>query len=387
LPGPEKQMRLSAFIEENLDEIIAEWETFARTLSPAADTMSAVALRNHSREILLAIARDMRTPQTSRERHDKSQRMRVPQGVPETAAVAHGAVRHLEGFDLPQLFGEYRALRATVLRLWREANGSSIEAADPIEEIARFNEGIDQGLAESVERYDEDVRASRELFLGMVGHDLRGPLWVIDGSIRLLGNPAVPQESRAQALERITRSSRVMERLIADLLTYSRAQLSGNIPLDREPCDLGKICSNAVDSIRASYVQQVFELELNGDLAFIGDEVRLEQVLANLLHNAVQHGEHRQPVRLSATGERDRITLRVWNAGKIPSDSLAVIFEPLARVTDLQAVRDRWKTSLGLGLFIVREIVHAHGGTIAVDSTVEAGTSFSIDLPREPLAD
>jgi signal transduction histidine kinase len=380
--GQDKSMMLCSFIESNLDRIIGEWESFARTLLPAAASMSAVALRNHSREILLAIVKDMRTPQSPGERHDKSQQMRVLPGTPETAAVAHGAIRQLEGFNLPQLFGEFRALRATVLRLWREAEGTDSATEDAIEEIARFNEGIDQALAESVERYAENVRASRELFVAMVGHDLRGPLWTIEGSTHLLRRPKASEDMRGQALDRIERSSRVMERLIADLLTYSRTQLAGRIPLERKACDFGQLCRHAIDSMRASYPERSFELELGGDMSLNGDEVRLDQVLANLLHNAAQHGEQDQAISLSAIGELGRITVKVWNAGVIPGDSLTVIFEPLSRRTDQQGARDRWKTSLGLGLFIVREIVRAHDGSIRVESSAEAGTTFTVELPR-----
>ena len=279
---------------------------FAEKLRPAADSMSPVALRNHSEEILLAIVKDMEAPQTDQERHDKSQRMKVVIGAPETAAVTHGAIRQLEGLDLPQLVGEFRALRATALRLWRDAAIEEGDRAEAIEEIARFNEGIDQALAESVERYAADVHKSRELFLGMVGHDLRSPLWVIGGSAQLLRTPGLEEDKRMEVVGRIERSTAVMTRLIADMLTYTRAQLSKQLPLECTPCDLGRLCRNAVDSIQASYRPQVIELSQKGDLKLTGDEVRLEQLLINLLHNAVQHGEDRKPVRLDADGQPGR---------------------------------------------------------------------------------
>jgi hypothetical protein len=131
-------MKFSTFIKGNLDPIIAEWETFARTLLPAAKTMSDLALRDHARDILLAIAKDMETTQTENERSDKSKHMRTT-GAVETAAAAHGALRQIAGFDLMQLVAEFRAMRASVLALWRRS-GASNSADQAIEEIARFNE-------------------------------------------------------------------------------------------------------------------------------------------------------------------------------------------------------------------------------------------------------
>ena len=166
-------------------------------------------------------------------------------GAPETAAATHGALRQLAGFDLLQLVGEFRAMRASVLALWRRRQGDD-QATRAIEEIARFNEGIDQALAESVERYSAGVEASRDMFLAVLGHDLRGPL------------SGIGQASRGQ-----------------------------------RPADHFR-APNATD-------------------------------------------------------------------------------EP----------HERSKTSLGLGLFIVREIVRGHGGEVTVQSSAEAGTAFTITLPRE----
>jgi signal transduction histidine kinase len=100
--------------------------------------------------------------------------------------MAHGAVRQIDGFSLDQMVSEFRALRATVLKLWRDAEGEA-DRRQSVEEIARFNEGIDQALAESVKQYTADVAKSRDLFLGVLSHDLRSPLSIIDNSTAILG--------------------------------------------------------------------------------------------------------------------------------------------------------------------------------------------------------
>jgi CRP-like cAMP-binding protein len=161
LPGRTEALPLSGFIERNLDEIVAHWEAFARTLLPAAATMSAVALRDHARPILQAIAQhiDAGPAQLSDE---------------ATAATAHGALRHTSGFNLLQLASEYRALRASVISLWR--SHLSKEHHEALDDLARFNESVDQALAESIASYADEVGRSRDTFLAILGHDLRSPL-------------------------------------------------------------------------------------------------------------------------------------------------------------------------------------------------------------------
>jgi signal transduction histidine kinase len=378
-------LRFSSFIKDNLDPIVDGWETFARSLLPSAKTMSDLALRNHGRDILLAIANDMDTAQSEDQRFVKSKKTETAANAPETAAATHGALRQLAGFDLLQLVGEFRAMRASVLALWRRAQGND-EGTRAIEEIARFNEGIDQALAESVERYSAGVEASRDMFLAVLGHDLRGPLSGISMSNRLLSRPGLSEEARLQAGLRIGRASQAMHHLITDLLEFTRTRLGSGIPIERSACDLRTICEDALDAVRASYPEQEFLLELSGNLEMQADGPRLHQALSNLLSNAVQHGAGHQPIHLSAADRGADIVLKVGNAGRpISAESLPFIFEPLVQAPNATAQpHERSKTSLGLGLFIVREIVRGHGGEVTVESSTVAGTVFTIRLPREP---
>ena len=164
-------IRFSAFIKANLGSILAQWDAFAATLLPAAEGMSRDDLRDHSREILLAIARDMETNQTEAERFSKSKRMIEPPGIAESAASLHGAARQTSGFELTQLVGEFRAMRASVLGFWSRSNQP--EGGRPAaEEIARFNESLDQTLAASVERCADEISTSRDMLLAVLGHDV-----------------------------------------------------------------------------------------------------------------------------------------------------------------------------------------------------------------------
>ena len=379
-------MRFSTFIRNNLDAIIDNWYAFARTLLPSARTMSALDLRDHSREILLAICNDMEKRQTEAQRAAKSMQMESDAAAPESAAASHGELRQLAGFDVLQLVGEFRAMRASVLALWR-ASAADMSGDVAIEEVIRFNEALDQALAESVDSYSARVDSSRDMFLAVLGHDLRGPLSGINMSGMLLARPGVSEEARRQAGLRIGRAYKAMDRLITDLLDFTRSRMGSGIPIDRSACDLRQVCDDAIDAVRTSHPGLKFELQSSGDLGTMADEPRLQQVLSNLLSNAAQHGDRQQPIWLSAHGDASGIELRVGNAGKpIPQAKLQVIFEPLVQApSDASELDERSKTSLGLGLYIVREIVRGHGGDITVESSAEDGTVFTIRLPR--LAD
>ena len=306
-------MILSAFIKENLDAIVADWEAFARTL-PAGQAMSALALRDHSREILLAIADDMARQRSAQERADQAQDIVPTEASTTSAAAEHGALRQMAGFDLVQLFAEFRALRASVMAFWQCSEGT-VQGASSIEEITRFNEGMDKALAQSVQRYSSEVAASRDMFLAVLGHDLRGPLSGIEMSAMLLAKAGLSDAPRQQAAARIKRASRDMKRLITDLLEYTRTRLGAGIPIDRAACDLGPVCEASLEDIRAGNPDQQFVQQVSGDLCLQADAARMQQALSNLLSNAVQRGSQRSAVTLTADGEADAVVLKVINTG------------------------------------------------------------------------
>ena len=379
-------MILSTFIRESHDAIVAEWESFARTL-PMARTMSDVGLRDHCREMLLVVVADMQTRQTEGERATKSTGDAPPNTGADTAATLHGTLRQLAGFDLVQLVAEFRALRASVLALWKRHRAAGVDApvgAAEIEEIMRFNEAIDQALAESVGSYAEAVTTSRDMFLAVLGHDLRSPLQAVSMSGQLLLKPNLSEKAVRDAGYRIQRASTAMSQLISDLLEFTRTRLGSGIPLERRTCDLGQVCAEALEIIRAGNPEHGFEEDIAVDLVMSGDAPRLQQALGNLLSNAVQHGDPGKPISLTARAADDDIEVRVANFGRpIPAAALQSIFEPMVRVpTAGKEVHEDSKTSLGLGLFIVHEIVTRHGGSVAVQSSEEAGTVFTIRLPR-----
>jgi hypothetical protein len=377
-------MRLAKFITSNLEEILVEWEAFAASLLGPGHGMTSLALRDHATQILLAIAEDIESNQTELEQDYKSKGFVSIAEATRTAAMTHGALRYLAGFDLRQLAAEFRALRASVLRLWLK-HGNDANTA--FYEITRFNEAIDQALAESIANYSDEVARSRDTFLAILGHDLRSPLAAIANSSLYLATPGLlPRGAPLDAARRINVSAAKMAAMIRDLLEYTRTRLGRAIPISPEPESMERVCRAALDEIRAAHPERLFQLETSGELEGRFDGERLQQVLSNLLNNAVQHGTASLPITLSAHGEADKITLRVKNYGRpIPADQLQVIFNPLVQIPPpAEEVHEGNgpATNLGLGLYIAREIVAMHGGTIVAESSDEDGTVFSARLPR-----
>jgi hypothetical protein len=215
-------MRLAEFILHDMETILAEWEAFAATLLPGASGMTSLALRDHAQPILEAVARDLATPQTRDEQAEKSKgRAPTVPGAPETAAQTHAVLRARSGFDINQLVAEYRALRASVLRLWIDASPLDKSGVD---DIVRFNEAIDQAVAESVGHFHTQVERTRNLLLGMLGHDMRSPLnTILATASHLKALNAGEQVSLSAA--RLIRSGAAMQALLDDLVDFNRTKL------------------------------------------------------------------------------------------------------------------------------------------------------------------
>ncbi|MDM0014749.1 sensor histidine kinase [Variovorax sp. J22P168] len=372
-------MQLSQFIKSNIEPILVDWEAFARTMIPPAETMTATELRDHAREILLGIADGMDSKQSEPEREAKSKGL-APRAQTPTFSSQHGDLRQRVGFDLSQLGAEYRALRATVLRLWM----ATVDVVDGsvLEEVIRFNEGIDQALAEAMASYSERVANSRDTFLAVLGHDLRNPMSALASCVRLLGLSTDPT-ARDRTLRIARQSIASINGMVTDLLEYTRTRLGRGIEVNPEEGDLAALSREVFDEVSTAYPSRVLHAEIPDAVHFVFDVARMRQVLTNLMVNAVQYGDAAFPVLLQLTRDTDRATMTVRNQGvPIPPDAMQVIFNPLVQVTARQSQpHERPATSLGLGLYIAREIVTGHGGTIAVSSSLEEGTAFSVQLP------
>lgn len=370
-------MRLSEFILRDMDAILAQWDDFAACQLPAAAHMTPRALRDHARQILLAVARDLTTPQSSEEQAEKS-KGRAPKlmQAPETAAETHALLRAKSGFDINQLAAEYRALRASVLHLWQEA----AEGID-VQDMIRFNEAIDQALAESISFFSDQVDQARNLMLGMVGHDMRTPLQTIQLTASYLAALNAGAEVSGAARVLINSGARI-HALLNDLVDLNRSNLGLGISIVPREVDLARIFADELEQLRVAYPERRLELEVVGDTRGLWDGARLQQLLGNLVVNAVTYGAADAPVRVIVTDEGLDLCLKVKNAGPaLEPESLTQIFSPLTR--GAEADQASAASHLGLGLHISKEIVAAHGGTIDAWSEPDE-TTFRVRLPRRP---
>jgi signal transduction histidine kinase len=373
-------VRLSEFILGNMEAILQAWEDFARTIEPPALTMDDIELRDHARLMLKAIAADLTTPQTGFERAEKSQG-RAPAGEADTAAETHAEARLQSGYSVEQLVSEYRALRSSVLHLW--TSQTTLGMPTDMEDVTRFNEAIDQALAESVERYAQLVKQSENMFLAILGHDLRNPLGtVITGATFIMRANDVPSKY-VLAATRIFNSGQRMNKLIADLIDFTRSHLGAGIPIKPKRMNLAEVCLNVVDELRTSHPERIIDFDPGPREDLHGDDDRLAQVLSNIIGNALQHGSRHEPVSVRLSSTKDDVSIAVNNKGPvIPAKRMASVFDPMVRFAAQDSLAEARDTSLGIGMYIARQIVVAHGGAIHVASNAVDGTTFGMTLPR-----
>jgi signal transduction histidine kinase len=368
---------IAQFITDNMEAILTEWEAFAKSLPPG-QAMSSAALRDDAERMLRFVAADMASAQSEDERAVKGHGQQAA-GSEDTAAQTHGRLRLTQAFDLAEMVSEFRALRASVIRLWSAQSGADLSS--PSSELIRFNEAIDQILAESLHRYARDMERARELLLAVLGHDLRNPLSSIRMSAEVLARtPLTPRQNELTG--GIIRGSERMRQMIHDLLDFTRTRLGAKLVVTAQRCDLSDVCRSIADETRSGHPDREVSVESSGDCVGQWDGARMAQLVSNLLGNAVQHGHQKTPVKIITVGDDPAVvTLSVGNQGPaIPPERYFSIFDPLNRSP---AATDHAQAgSLGLGLYIAREIALAHGGSIRVLSSDGAGTFFEARLPR-----
>jgi signal transduction histidine kinase len=370
-------MRLADFILHDMEAILLQWDAFAATTEPAKG-MTKRALRDHAREILQAVAKDIDTAQSRQAQSEKS-KGRAPHrfDAPETAAQTHATLRAQSGFDIEELASEYRALRASVMRLWADRCGT--EALN-VEDMIRFNEAIDQALAESIEYFSCQVEQSRNLLLGMLSHDMRSPLQTILLTAGYLAALKAGAEV-STASSRLIKSGARMKSLLEDLVDFNRTELGLGINIDSREVDLQTLFADEVEMQRGANPERTLELQFEGSTRGHWDGLRLQQLLGNLVQNAVKYGDADSPIVVKVMGRDDEVLFEVVNRGPaIESSIIEVLFNPLQR-GPVPAQRDE-NVSMGLGLYITREIARAHGGDISARSS-ESETVFSVRLPRK----
>jgi signal transduction histidine kinase len=282
------------------------------------------------------------------------------------------------------MIAEYRALRTSVLVLWMPPK--DVTKIQEIADVVRFNEAIDQALAESVVTYTKAVDAARNVFLGILGHDLRSPLGAISLGAEVLLRSGDLAPKATKNVSRIYSSVGRSIKIVGDLLDFTRTQLGSGIPVRSDLDDLALACEAMVEEARVYHPDQQVDLVSAPNLPGRFDRSRMEQVISNIIGNAIQHGERGMPVTVTLKNDGADGVISVHNCGHPIKEELKEnIFNPMTRNLGSGTVEYGAGAGLGLGLYIASAIVAAHNGSIDVDSSAGNGTTFTVRIPLVPL--
>jgi signal transduction histidine kinase len=369
-------MRLHDFLRTRVDTLLSAWEHEFSRDDAAGHPMERRALRHLTKEIVLGIASELETGHAA-------QVSIVVQAakVEATPASSHGGQRLAIGYTLQQLLAEYHLLRQVVTREWVKVR--DVWRAQEIVDMANFNAALDRALGLSTSAYVAGLDYSRDLFIGVLGHDLRGPINAALLNIHLIDHDPNLGVLARTALERTERSVNRMNDMVAELLDFTSGRFGLQRHLALSDVSLSRICEEVIDELRMLHPGRQIDATLDPDTMGRWDAHRLRQAVSNLLRNAIEHGTATLPISVATRGDSSTVTVEVRNQGRpIHAGTLATVFNPFTQGTSGEA-DTQIQGSIGLGLFIVRDVVVMHEGTISVDSTAERGTVFRIDLPRQ----
>jgi len=374
-------MNLSQFIKENAELIAEEWIKYAFEFLEPAKEMTRLEVKDHIMEMLKQISADMLTRQTPAEQTLKSKGQKETKLDAAQPARDHGAQRLDANFNIVDLSSEFRALRASVLRLWEEeANTGTADGKQT--EIARFNEAVDEAWMHSMAYYHNKMDKSKNWFLGILGHDLRSPLQSVQGVMGILALSENLDEEEKDLVKRSESSIQRMKELIDNLLEMTHLRLGSGIYIRKTTCDLVLQCEKIQQEFRIIYPGANIRLQSPGPVQGQWDSGRIEQVISNLVANALRYGTPGGPVTVNVSAEGKDVILAVHNEGDpIPDSRKELIFEGMYRVHDQN--KSKKESSYGIGLYVVNEIIKAHNGKIEVESDAKTGTTFKATFPRQ----
>lgn len=353
--------KLAAFLHSHRERIVEEWERRTLHQLPSSQQLSRRARRDHVPQLIDAMA-------TAIDRDDTT--MVSLEQLP----LIHADERWLQDYDLREVVAEYRLLRRVILDVYVQHIDENPGSEGSLPPLVTLNENIDHAITDAVDHYTMQRDRTREYFVGMLSHDLRDPLNSIAMSAELLQREGLQPADQLRLAARVASSAVRMRRLIDDMLDVTRSRLGAGLPVSPVQVDLREVLNETVDELAAAHPDRDLRHGIEGGEDLVGqwDPMRLAQAISNLVANAFKHG--RDPIRVSARGERDSVVLQVENGGEVPATLRAHLFEPFE-------TRDPTAGS-GLGLFIAAEIARVHGGTLVLVDDTPGMTCFRLTLPR-----
>lgn len=373
-------MTLANFIRENKEEITEEWIRYARENIGRADKMKTSEVSDHIRQMLNRIVEDMDSSQSDAEQEKKSKGNKYLDHGDSKAASDHGEQRLGFGFDFMQLSSEFRALRASVLRLWADKSRDENWKID-FHDMVRFNEAIDEVWMISLQRFQEKLDESKNLFLGILGHDLRNPIATITGANSLLKISQNLSKREKEILSYSDSSLKRMNFLINNLLELTELRLCGGMPIEKKEIDLTEHTQKIVQELKLAYADADIQLKAEETLKGEWDPLRLGQMITNLITNAIRYGKPDTPVYVNLSSEENKVVFSVHNEGEpISKEMMEKIYDEGYRLDSGKSSREK---GYGLGLFIVKEIVEGHQGEIVLSSCEDDGTTFKVIFPMK----
>jgi signal transduction histidine kinase len=300
------------------------------------------------------------------------------------AAKAHVRHRFEQQFSLEDLLRELAHIRVAIINL---AAQEDVKLAGSEAQLVHsaIDEVMNTAACAMAEMTSADLRRDvelRELFVAVLGHDLRTPITTIHLTMAdLLKREDVPA-SLTRPHQRIARAADRMQRMVAELLDMTRIRVHEGMPIAPEPIALQSICEQMVEELGLKYADRTIVFNAFGNSQGQWDPVRMAQVVSNIIGNALGHSPPDTPVNVELRSEDDRVVLQVNNKGTpISPEEIAIVFKPFRYGTQDPPTTNR-SEGLGLGLYIAKEIVKAHGGTIELTSNKHEGTTVTITLPR-----
>lgn len=375
-------MDLAAFIRSNEDAIVAEWQGFARTYLLSAAHMDQNSLRDHVVGLLRFIADDLETPETERERSEKAKGQGPKEGgADDSAAETHATLRYIGGFDTIEMISEFRALRASVIKLWRS---EWTKTEDILPDLLRFNEAIDQVMTESLSRFTERLNYAGNLLAETLVHGFRDSLEDVRDSAKGLTMKGALDIEGVRLVSKIESSTGRLTSLVSDLIDVVGIRIGNNVPIVPAYMDIEAVIRETSGKVQAAHPSRKIQIETSGDLQGEWDRTRVEQVLSNLIDNAVQHGLKTSEINITANGTDEEVILSVHNGGAFPSDFVGTIFDPQFRPENERQIQSK-TLRLDLGFLIAKAIMTSHGGSITVSPSEEKGTTFAAHFPRKKV--